>query len=159
MDPCAEKNGRTHEPSLRELTTQLDSLKELMDEKFGRVNDRFESEATISKMILAASKEAVTKADAANEKRFDAVNEFRQTLSDQTRTFMLRSEVLTKFEAQDREMASFRDAHRGMIGNVQQGLSAIGGQRSAEHGNMMAVMAAVGWVVALVAAVVAARGH
>ena len=35
---------------------------------------------------------AITKADAANEKRFEGVNEFRNTLQDQQRTFMTRTE-------------------------------------------------------------------
>jgi len=36
---------------------------------------------------LLSAKEAVTKAEMANEKRFEAVNEFRSTLADQTATF------------------------------------------------------------------------
>jgi len=36
--------------------------------------------------------EAVTKAEAATEKRFEGVNEFRSTLADQQRTFVPRSE-------------------------------------------------------------------
>lgn len=36
---------------------------------------------------------AVTKADSANEKRLDSVNEFRNTLKDQQGTFMTRTEV------------------------------------------------------------------
>ncbi len=38
-------------------------------------------------LALSAAEKAVTKAEAANEKRFDSVNEFRQTLSDQNKTF------------------------------------------------------------------------
>ena len=41
---------------------------------------------------LSAAKEAVAKAEAASEKRFEGVNEFRATLSDQQRTLMPRSE-------------------------------------------------------------------
>jgi len=37
---------------------------------------------------------AVVKAEAATEKRFEGVNEFRQQLGDQQRTFIPRSEVL-----------------------------------------------------------------
>jgi len=42
---------------------------------------------------LAGQKEAVTKAEVAAEKRFESVNEFRNTLSDQQRNLMPRSEV------------------------------------------------------------------
>ncbi len=38
-------------------------------------------------LALSAAEKAVTKAEAATEKRFDSVNEFRQTLSDQNKTF------------------------------------------------------------------------
>jgi len=42
---------------------------------------------------MAAADRAVAKAETATEKRFDGVNEFRQTLADQQRTLMPRSEV------------------------------------------------------------------
>jgi hypothetical protein len=42
---------------------------------------------------LAGQKEAVTKAEVAAEKRFESVNEFRNTLSDQQRNLMPRAEV------------------------------------------------------------------
>jgi len=48
---------------------------------------------------LAAQKEAVNKAEASSEKRFEGVNEFRSTLSDQQRTLMPRAEAEVKFEA------------------------------------------------------------
>jgi hypothetical protein len=41
---------------------------------------------------LAAAKEAVNKAEMASERRFESVNEFRNTLSDQARTLMPRAE-------------------------------------------------------------------
>lgn len=44
-------------------------------------------------VALAASKEAVLKAENATEKRFESVNEFRGTLDNQQRTLIPRSEV------------------------------------------------------------------
>jgi len=41
---------------------------------------------------LSAAEKAVTKAEIANEKRFDSVNEFRSTLSDQASRLMPRTE-------------------------------------------------------------------
>ena len=46
---------------------------------------------------LAGQKEAVTKAEVAAEKRFESVNEFRNTLSDQQRTLLPRLEAEVKF--------------------------------------------------------------
>lgn len=183
MDPCLEKkNGRTHEPSLRELTSQLDALEKLMDEKVGRIRDRIDErdrlytdrfKATDEKTTLAlnASKEAITKAETATEKRFDAVNEFRGTLSDQAATLLPRAEALSKFAGYDekfedvkKEMAAFRESHRVMIGNLQQGLSASGGQHAAERESrqqsnwgvsqaLLVGIALVGWLVAIVVGV------
>jgi hypothetical protein len=48
---------------------------------------------------LIASEKAILKAEQAAEKRFDAVNEFRQTLSDQASTFISRSEAQARIEA------------------------------------------------------------
>lgn len=41
---------------------------------------------------LASVKEAMTKAETANERRFESVNEFRQTLTDQAATFATRDQ-------------------------------------------------------------------
>jgi hypothetical protein len=50
-------------------------------------------------VALSAADKAVLKAEAAAEKRFESVNEFRETLSDQQRTFVLKSEVDYRFAA------------------------------------------------------------
>jgi hypothetical protein len=52
-----------------------------------------------STAAMHAAKEAVTKAEAAAEKRFEGVNEFRQTLSDQAAHFATRREVETQISA------------------------------------------------------------
>lgn len=46
-------------------------------------------------LIQKAEEEAIDKADAATEKRFESMNEFRKQLSDQTRTFATREMVDT----------------------------------------------------------------
>lgn len=48
---------------------------------------------TTAASALASSKEAVTKAESATEKRFDSVNEFRATLTDQASRFVTRKEL------------------------------------------------------------------
>lgn len=50
-----------------------------------------QKEATAA--ALASSKEAIIKAEHAYDKRFEGVNEFRNTLADQQRTLMPRAEV------------------------------------------------------------------
>lgn len=53
-------------------------------------------------IALTSAEKAVTKAEAATEKRFDSVNEFRKTLSDQASSFVTRVEYDTLKERIDR---------------------------------------------------------
>lgn len=66
---------------------------------------------------LAGQKEAVTKAEVAAEKRFESVNEFRSTLSDQQRMLLPRLEAEVKFvnveknfDAMTKEISSLRES-------------------------------------------------
>lgn len=53
---------------------------------------------------LNAAEQAVAKAEAASEKRFESVNEFRAALGDQTRTFMPRIEAEGLFANHDKRL-------------------------------------------------------
>lgn len=55
---------------------------------------------------LRAADEASAKAERATEKRFDAVNEFRQTLSDQAMTFMPRLEAEQRIQQNSEKIES-----------------------------------------------------
>lgn len=72
------------------------SLKEYINDRIigleKSIDTRFESVTTNIGAALAAADKATGKAEGASEKRFDAVNEFRSTLSDQQRTLMPRAE-------------------------------------------------------------------
>lgn len=59
-----------------------DGLWRVLDERDRRVTQKFDD-----------MQEAIGKAETASEKRFDAVNEFRSTLSDQAATLISRREV------------------------------------------------------------------
>jgi hypothetical protein len=75
----------------------IETLKEYFDK-------RFENSDESVKAALSAAKEAVTKAETAAEKRFESVNEFRNTLSDQQRNLMPRSEAEVKFESYTKQL-------------------------------------------------------
>jgi len=78
--------AKAHIADQQLLDARLESLR----------NEALLSTASVKDSIvlaLSSAKEAVAKAEAANEKRFDSVNEFRATLTDQQRTFMPRSEL------------------------------------------------------------------
>jgi hypothetical protein len=74
----------------------IPALKEYFD---SMLDQRFQSTETAVRKAeekleqrFQAMQMAVTKAEAATEKRFEGVNEFRMQLSDQSRTFMPRTE-------------------------------------------------------------------
>jgi hypothetical protein len=82
---------------------RLDLMQEEIDRRFEalqlQMDQRFDSsKQAVDAALIAADKAvqaalksaetAVNKADVAAEKRFDSVNEFRQTLSDQTKSFV-----------------------------------------------------------------------
>lgn len=58
-----------------------------------RYEQRFKDSGTAVQAALGAADRAVMKAEGAAEKRFEGVNEFRQTLADQQRTLIPRAEA------------------------------------------------------------------
>lgn len=89
------------------------SWKIYVDQRFSD-NDKAIQAALVSQekavaAALAAAKEAVAKAETASEKRFDAVNEFRQTLSDQTTTFLRIPEYNAQHKALEEKVNILAD--------------------------------------------------
>ena len=85
------------------LTTQIsaDELKPITDREYftaiinehdRQYQQRFEAQEKALAAALSSAKEAVDKANAASEKRFDSVNEFRNSLKDQAAAFLPRPE-------------------------------------------------------------------
>jgi hypothetical protein len=74
------------------LLARIDDLAATLDE-------RRDAQDRAVQAALQSAKEAVTKAETASEKRFDAVNEFRQTLADQASTLMPRVEAESRIAA------------------------------------------------------------
>lgn len=65
----------------------------IMDERDTQYAQRFKSQEDAVRSALISAERAVSKAETAAEKRFDAVNEFRGSLADQQRMLMPRSEA------------------------------------------------------------------
>jgi hypothetical protein len=70
------------------------------------VDVRFEAQQKAVESALAAADRAVQKAEVASDKRFDSVNEFRNTLSDQTRTLIPRTEAEQQFKDVGEKLAN-----------------------------------------------------
>lgn len=68
-------------------------LRDILAEKDLRYQQRFEAQTLAINAAMAAAEKAVSKAEAANERRFDAVNEFRATLADQAGQFVTKVEL------------------------------------------------------------------
>ena len=73
-------------------------LTTVLEERERRYGQRFTDLETALRAALAASEKAIGKAEVATERRFESVNEFRQTLSDQARDFMTRTEAIALTE-------------------------------------------------------------
>jgi len=63
-------------------------IERVLEERDIQYQQRFDAQEKAVIAALAAADRANTKAELAADKRFDAVNEFRQTLTDQTATFI-----------------------------------------------------------------------
>lgn len=92
------------------LTAQVAGQRELTEAKFVTFRTLIDSQADKVALALAASKEAINKAEAAAEKardrlademtqRFESVNEFRGQQKDVISTFMPRSEMESRLTA------------------------------------------------------------
>ncbi len=86
----AETQAPAEAISVRELNL-------IVNERDRQYGQRFDAQEKAVAAALAAAKEAVVKAETAAEKRFDSVNEFRNTLKDQAGTFITRGEAVGFF--------------------------------------------------------------
>jgi hypothetical protein len=87
---------------------------------------------------LAAADRAVAKAETASDKRFESVNEFRQTLDDQQRTLMPRAES-------DRAMAALADK----LGALKEQMEMLLAERAGIKGGWGYAVGVVGLLLAL----------
>jgi hypothetical protein len=75
------------------FNAQIEVIRTLITANDRNYNQRFDAVTQATESALAAADRAVTKAEVSTEKRFEGVNEFRQSLADQARAFMPRSEA------------------------------------------------------------------
>ena len=74
------------------LEQRVNALERPTDAKLANLSTLVNAHAERVGLALSAADKAVSKAEVAAEKRFESVNEFRQTLSDQTRSFISKVE-------------------------------------------------------------------
>jgi hypothetical protein len=146
-----DKGGCSHielVSQTRSLEAHLLAFEKLMDERDKRYNQRAIAQDEAVKSALATSKEAVTKAENATEKRFESVNEFRKTLSDQAGNFLSRVEYGSNHKGLEEKIAAIGDRIARMeteSSTKAKGVTLIG---SLIVGVIMTISYAVGIVIA-----------
>jgi PDZ domain-containing secreted protein len=127
-------SGWTTDTAMAHMQAQHDNLVELLQERATAQEVAMSTALTAQQLAVAAAmssaKEAVTKAELANDARFRSVNEFRQTLSDQASTFITRIEHEALIDRIDRVegRADTNDGHgKGVSAAWAVGVAALAG--------------------------------
>jgi hypothetical protein len=129
----------------RQCEQRVEALDRLTEARFVMLRTVMDSHAERAALALAAADKAISKGDIATEKRFESVNEFRQTLSDQTKTFISRVE----FEA-------LRDTHAARIADLSSRLDKTEGKTVGLNAGwvyLIGALSAAGTMVSIVVAI------
>lgn len=96
-----------------------DHLLAIMAERDRQYGQRFEAQEKAVQAALAAAALATSKADAASEKRFESVNEFRNTLKDQQTGLATRSEMEARFKFIEDKLNGFEARQSKLQGSTE----------------------------------------
>jgi hypothetical protein len=109
-----EEIDRRFSAVVREREMDISAVREKVDALSLRLDQRYEAQQIAINASLASAQTAVAKAEIANEKRFESVNEFRAQQGDLIRGFISRNEYQSSHNAlEDKaETASNRNAER-----------------------------------------------
>ena len=88
-----------HGWTLDAIAARLDALEKMLEEREHRTKERFDNARENVSAALASSEKAIIKAEVADNKRFDSVNEFRATLADQAERLLPRGEYSVQYAA------------------------------------------------------------
>jgi len=131
-----EVSGWTIDTAMVQMQKQHDDLESMLEERYRTqtkaVDAAFSAQQLAMTTALAAAEravqtalvsaeKAVIKAEAAADKRFESVNEFRQTLSDQTATFATRESVdqnISGLNVRMRELTALVAVNSGRIDSM-----------------------------------------
>jgi hypothetical protein len=120
------------------LETGLKALRQVLDERDTRYTQRANSQDSAVKNALETSEKAIIKAESATERRFEGVNEFRQTLADQAATLMPRAEYTVQHKALG-DKVTVLENRMGLIQQEISGILARGGGMKEAWGYLAAV--------------------
>ncbi len=125
-------------------------LRQHIDQQYAQISAALQSSLRETGVLHNASEKAIAKAEAANEKRFEAVNEFRAQLTDQTASFLLREVA----EGQFAKLESLVAADTKRLDQITGGQRAVDSGRTARDRTVGLWVAGASAVIALVALLV-----
>lgn len=144
----------TFEIELKGITENLISLDRLTEAKFVTYRTLIDSQADKVALALDASEKAITKAEIATDKRFESMNEFRQSLSDLSGTMATRREmeasvtelkgIAAENSKQIAELRSRLDVGPAGLSSLQNQYSALQGRTQGSDITMGKIYGAVG---------------
>lgn len=135
VDTALESQQNAMKTAFAAAEKAVDRRQDTLDREFHEHLDQVRHENALAfvnndkaiKSALDAQKEAVTKAEIANEKRFDSVNEFRGQLSDQAANFFPRREADVRFKSLEKELDDLRGTRREGVSSTVGVLFGIAG--------------------------------
>ena len=145
----------------QQLLRELAALRELLETRINALDRllsrRMDDADKAISAALASAEKAVTKAETSAERRFEAVNEFRKTLSDQASTFIPRGE----YDAANAAVADRVNANADRVAALELRLTSrldrgegseagAAGQRGEQRLNLSQVIAGIATIVAVV---------
>lgn len=150
------------------LHDQISALQEMLLERYQTQEKGLQTALTAAEKAvgtaLVSAEKAVVKAEIASDKRFESVNEFRQQLADQAATFPSRIEVDARLISLTEKIEALTNSNANRITELTSRVdkaTGIGTGQTAEKDigrqNLTVIIAAVGLLIAAIAAVYALK--
>lgn len=111
----------------------VDTLRESHEHDIRLLQEEIDRRLVDLRLLLAerfaAQEKTIARTDTAVALRFESVNEFRQTLSDQTKTFVSRPELAASRESLESSITRVTDRLNGLELRVSTRLEQLGGRQ------------------------------
>jgi phosphopantetheinyl transferase (holo-ACP synthase) len=101
--------SQSHDASSRELTTQLNALRDLVDERDKRYDERFKSQDKAVDAAFAAQKEAIAKAESAQLQYNVVHNDLNRKMDAQYQQMLPRHEADSRFQTLTEKISDLLD--------------------------------------------------
>lgn len=114
-DPATDLLERWIEARFKALHSEIVALRILKQHDLASTNARLDDAKLALNAALISVTETTRRSDEAIEKRFESVNEFRETLREQAQSFIPRNEVTAVNERLSRDIEIIRDAQNNRV--------------------------------------------